>query len=188
MIKRFGAVLIVALIGMVGIGRVGHGTFAQEATSDLAGHPLIGTWMAMTPFGASPETFSADGSVVAGPPIIEAGPDGVLFLGVGIGTWESTGERSGHATFVQALGGADGTYTGTLTIDAHLAVSDDGQTFIDNDPETTLTFRDAQNNVTQVITPYKGGDGSIPPVTANRMAPGEPGLPPATPAAATPSS
>ena len=75
------------------------------------------------------------------------------------------------------------------TIDAHLAVSDDGQTFIDNDPETTLTFRaDAQNNVTQVITPYKGGDGSIPPVTANRMAPGKPGLPPATPAAATPSS
>src|SRR5687768_1964759 len=73
----------------------GHTAAAQEAATDLAGHPLVGTWMAMTPFGASPETLSADGSFVAGPPIIGPGADGgVTYLGPAIGVWESTGERT----------------------------------------------------------------------------------------------
>lgn len=164
-----------------------HGGFAQDETNDLTGHPLVGTWMAMTPVGASPETLSADGSFVAGPPIIEPGGDGGLFLGPGIGVWESTGHRSGHAPFVQALGDATGTYTSTLTIDAHLTVSDDGHSFVDDSPETTLTFRDASNAMVQVIRPYQAGDGSIPPVTANRMSVSEPGFPepPFTPATPT---
>ena len=180
--------VMIALVSAVVVGRAAIGTSAQDETASLAGHPLVGTWMAMTPFGASPETFAADGSFSAGPPIIEPGSNGgVLYLGPAIGVWKSTGERTGSATFVQALGDASGAYTGTLTIDANLAVSEDGQSFVDNFPETTLTFRDAGNNVLQVIHPWAAGS-TTPPVTGQRMAVGDPGLPPATPAAATPAA
>ncbi len=178
--------MLVAMAGVVGIGRSVLGTSAQEA-DDLAGHPLVGTWMAMAPSGASPETFSADGSFVAGPPIIVPGDGSPSYLGPAIGVWESTGPRSGHATFVQALGDAAGAYTGTLTIDAHLEVSEDGQAFVDDSPETTVTIRDAGNAVVLVIHPYEAGANGAAPVTAIRMAPGEPGFPPAA-ADATPSA
>jgi len=188
-VTTFALIAGLALVGVLSSGLAHRGTAAQDATpTPLAGHPLVGTWLAITPFGASPETFAADGSFVAGPPIIEAGDQGVTFLGPGIGVWESTGPRSGHATFVQALADATGAYTGTLTIDAHLDVGDDGQSFVDNSPETALTFRDAANNVVQVITPYQGGAGTVPPVTAVRMAVGAPGFPAGTPAAGTPTT
>jgi hypothetical protein len=162
---------------------------AQDATPEsLAGHPLVGTWLAITAFGASPETFAADGSVVAGPPSIEPGERGVTYFGPAIGVWESTGPRSGRFTFVQALADATGVYAGTLTIDGHLDVSADGQSFVDDSPETTLTFRDAANAVLRVITPYQAGDGSVPPVTGIRMGVGAPGFPAGTPDTATPAS
>ena len=179
------ALIAVALLGVIA-GRTVPGTSAQDEAASLEGHPLVGTWMAMTPFGASPETFHTDGSFVAGPPIVEPGENGPRFLGPGIGTWESTGPNSGHATFVQALGDETGAYTGTLTIDAHLEVSEDGQSFTDDSVETTKTIRDAGSNVVQVIQPYAAGDGAIPPVTANRMSPGNAGLPEPTGDAATP--
>jgi hypothetical protein len=180
---------VLALVGAFVAGRPMLDTAAQDATAEsLAGHPLVGTWLAITPFGASPETFSADGSFVAGPPIAEPGADGVQFLGPAIGVWESTGPRSGRATFVQALAGATGAYTGTLTIDAHLDVSEDGQSFVDDSPETTITIRDTAHAVVQVIKPYEAGDGSVPPVTAIRMAVGAPGFPAGTPGTATPTT
>lgn len=49
----------------------GHTAAARQDAGSMAGHPLVGTWLAITPFGASLETLSADGSFVAGPPIIE---------------------------------------------------------------------------------------------------------------------
>jgi hypothetical protein len=179
-------VVIIAFMGLVGVGRDGFGTSAQEETDALAGHPLVGTWLAMAPGGASPETFAADGSFIASPPILEAGSEGVIFLSPLLGVWESTGERSGHFTAVQALSDATGAYTGSLTIDGYLDVSADGQSFIDDGPETTLTFRDAANTVVAVIKRYEAGDGSVPPVTAVRMAVDAPGFPAGTTAAATP--
>jgi hypothetical protein len=169
--------------GGLGLALATHGrsAVAQDASAaPMAGHPLVGTWMAMTPFGASPETLSADGSFVAGPPIIEPAADGgVQYLGPAIGVWESTGDRTGSFTFVQALGDATGAYTGTLTIDGHLEASEDGQSFVDDSPETTITIRDTANAVLQVIHPYEPGS-STPPVTAIRMAVGQPGFPEST--------
>ena len=86
--------MLVAVAGVVGVGQRALDTSAQE-DGDLSGHPLVGTWMAMAPDGASPETFSADGSFVAGPPIIVPGESAPSFLGPAIGVWESTGPRSG---------------------------------------------------------------------------------------------
>ena len=179
--------VVMALGGLVGIGRGSLGSSAQEADT-LAGHPLVGTWLAMVPSGASPETFAADGSFIASPPIIEPWPEGVTLLSPLLGTWESTGERSGRFTAVQALSDPDGTYTGSLTIDGHLEVSEDGQSFVDDSPQTTLTFRDAANAVVAVINPYQDSDASIPPVTGIRMSVGAPGFPEAPDAAATPAA
>jgi hypothetical protein len=69
----------------------------------------------------------------------------VTFLSPLLGVWESIGECSGNFTAVPALPDATGTYIGSLTIDGYLDVSDDGQSFIDDVPEMTLTFRDAAN-------------------------------------------
>jgi hypothetical protein len=69
----------------------------------------------------------------------------VTFLSPLLGVWESTGECSGNFTAVPALPDTTGTYIGSLTIDGYLDVSDDGQSFIDDVPEMTLTFRDAAN-------------------------------------------
>ncbi len=182
------------LIGMslaltlAGIGAASHlsaATAAQDATpASLAGHPLVGSWVAMTPFGASAETFAADGSFVAGYPVVEQGPMGAAYYSAGVGVWESTGPQSGRFTAVQAITDVNGTSLGTLTIDGHLDVSDDGQRFVDDSPETTLTFRDASGIVVAAITPFQG-DGPIVPVTGTRMAVGAPGIPEAA-ANATP--
>jgi hypothetical protein len=179
--------VIVVVVGLAALGRGSLRTSAQEV-DELAGHPLVGTWLAMVPAGASPETFFADGTFVASPPIIEPRPEGVTFLSPLIGTWESTGERSGRFTAVQALSDATGAYTGTLTIDGHLEVSEDGQSFVDDSPETTLTVRDAANAVVAVINPYQDGGGSIAPVTGIRMGVGSPGFPEAAAAPATPAT
>jgi hypothetical protein len=154
----------------------------------LAEHPLVGSWVATTPFGASAETFAADGSFVAGYPATESGPLGVAFLSSGVGVWESTGPRSGHFTSVQAITDAAGASLGTLTIDGYLDVSDDGQTFIDDAPETTLTYRDTAGSIVQAITPFATGGGDIQPVRGYRMAVGAPGIPAATPETGTPTA
>jgi hypothetical protein len=78
---------------------------------------------------------------------------------------------------------ASGTFIGTITIDGHPRVSDDGQSIIDDAPETTVTVRDAANTIVNVIT---GAGG--PPATGVRMGVGSPGFPPATPTAATPAA
>ncbi len=55
--------LVVALVGSAILGRSTRGTSAQDGADALAGHPLVGSWVAVTPFGAAAETFAADGSV-----------------------------------------------------------------------------------------------------------------------------
>lgn len=176
---------VLTMLGLGGIGTSRLSTAAQDATAtSLAVHPLVGSWVAMTPFGASAETFSADGSFVAGYPTVEQGPMGAAYYSTGVGVWESTGPQSGRFTAVQAITDAEGTSLGTLTIDGHLDVSDDGQHFVDDDPETTLTFRDANGALVAAITPFQG-DTPGAPVTGTRMAIGAPGIP-ETDSAATP--
>jgi hypothetical protein len=183
-----GGSLTVALTALIGVSHFTLPSSAQDATpASLAEHPLVGSWVAMTPFGASAETFSADGSFIAGYPVIEQGPMGPASYSAGIGVWESTGPRSGHFTSVQAITDETGASLGTLTIDGHLDVSEDGQHFIDDDPQTTLTYRDADGAVTAAISPFQGG-GEVTPVTGTRMSVGESGISAAMSEASTPTS
>jgi hypothetical protein len=165
---------------------LGHltGATAQDATpSAMATHPIVGAWMVTTPIGPSLAVFSADGTNIQGVPTAQAGPQGVTFTGAQVGTWEPTGPRSIHFTGVQLHTDANGTFTGTVTIDGHPRVSDDGQSFIDDAPETTVTVRDAANNIVAVIP-----GPPAPPATGVRMGVGSPGFPVGMPAASTPTT
>ena len=180
-----------ALAGL-GAGSLGAtlalaGRPAAAQGTDLAGHPLAGAWLAMAnpplpglPF-AVPSFFNADGTVVLLCPPVAAGPQGPQFQAAVGGTWEADGDRRGHFTAVQALAAADGAYLGTVTIDGHPEVSEDGQGFVDADPRSTVTIRDAAGAVVQQVPAITDR-----PVTARRMAPGRPGFPAGTPAAGTP--
>jgi hypothetical protein len=149
----------------------------------MANHPIIGVWMVAAPLGPALAVFSADGTNIQGVPTAQAGPQGVTFTGAQVGTWEPDGDRRVHFTSVQLHTDANGTFTGSVTIDGHPRVSDDGQSFIDDAPETTVTVRDAANAIVAVIP-----GPPAPPATGVRMGVGAPGFPEGMPAAGTPTS
>lgn len=183
--------IVVALTGSIFVGRASLDSEASEAPpADLAGHPLLGNWLAMAnplvpgdPPVPTPSIFAADGSVVLAFAVSQAGPQGVTFQSAALGTWEPDGERTGHFTAVQVLSDANGAFLGTVTIDGHPTVSEDGQSFVDDAPETTVTIRDPAGAVMTVIP----GDSS-PPVRGSRMGVGSPGFPAGTPSAGTPTT
>jgi hypothetical protein len=164
------------------------GASAQAAATDLANHPLAGTWLAMAnpplpedPQIAVPSYYGADGSVLLMFPLSALGPQGVVFGAAGVGTWEADGEQRGHFTAVRVMSDANGTFTGTTTIDGYPEVSQDGQTFIDDGSKAIITIRDPAGAIVQQFP----GAGARP-VTAMRMGPSIPGFPEATPEAGTP--
>jgi hypothetical protein len=161
---------------------------AQDAAADLANHPMVGSWLVAGRRGPSMTIYGPDGSFSDSGLVTEAGPNGVALLSSAVGRWESTSERGIRFTAVQVQADANGTYLGSITIDGHPTASEDGQTFSDADPETTLTFRDAAHNVVQVVAPYEADDGSVLPRTGVRIGVGAPGFPEGTPTTATPAS
>ena len=170
--------------GGIGVALAAPGRIAaaQDAQSDaMANHPMVGAWMASTPSGLAPGIFSPDGTVVVIVPATANSPLGTTFVSTNVGTWEPVSERGIHFTTVQLHSDANGTYVGSITVDGHPVVSEDGQSLVDDSPETGPTIRDAQGNVLDVL---RGG----PPVTGVRMGVGAPGFPEGTPAAGTPAT
>ena len=160
----------------------GHSAGAQDAASQMAAHPIVGVWMVNTPrFGLAPSIFFPDGTVVVARPATQAGPQGVAFVSSEVGTWEPVSARGVHFTSVGLRSDANGTYTGSVTIDGHPTVSEDGQTFVDDSPDSGPTIRDAAGTV--VAAPR-----GQPPVTGIRMGVGSPGFPEGTPTAGTPTA
>ena len=156
-----------------------HPAAAQEAATDLAKHPLAGTWLAManppladSPQVAVPSLFGADGTVLLMFPLTQLGPQGTQFNAAMVGTWQADGERRGHFTAVQVLSDADGTFLGSVTIDGFPLVSEDGKTFVDDGSKVVVTVRDAAGAILQEL-PGAGGR----PVTAIRMGAGAHGFP-----------
>jgi hypothetical protein len=150
---------------------VGHTSLAQEATPPaLAGHPLVGTWAVMTTGGLVPQTHGSDGSFIAAFPPSYVDPalgqtyQKGVHRGSGLGRWESTGERSGRFTFLQALADSRGDSAGTFQLAADVEVSEDGQTWTATGPGVHIVVRDATNTVTlDQVVPID------PPMTATRM-------------------
>ncbi len=158
----------------LGLGHLNRAA-AQDATPDaMANHPIVGAWMVTTPAGPAMAVFFADGTNIQGLPATMPGPRGVTYVSTQVGRWEPIDERGVHFTGVQFHTDANGTLVGTVTIDGHPTVSEDGQTLLDDNPESGPTIRDAVGNVIDVP---RGG----PPATGVRMGVGDPGLPGATP-------
>jgi hypothetical protein len=173
-----------ALTGL-GAGSLGLALAAtrQAAAQDgspasYAEHPNVGVWMIESPIGRAIAVYSADGSIVTAPAASQAGPQGVMYSSAQVGTWEPTGERGTHLTAVQLLSDGSGAYTGSVTVDAFQEVSDNGQTF-ESGEGSSITIRDANDNILQVITDAQ-------PAVGTRMGVGAPGLPEGTPTVGTP--
>jgi hypothetical protein len=161
---------------------------AQDSTPDeVANHPMVGAWLVAGPRGPSMTIVHPNGTWMDAGLAAAPGPNGTTFNSTTIGTWEPYGERGIHFTAVLSQTDAAGVFVGSLTIDGHPTASEDGLTFSDNDPETTLTIRDAKHNVVQVIADWKD-DPTLPPRTGVRMGVGAPGFPEGTPTMATPAS
>lgn len=181
-----------AAAAALGVGALGNLRSAEAQGANLADHPLAGTWLAIAnpprpdaPQFPAPSLFAADGTVLLVFPATQAGPQGVVFNAPVMGTWDSDGERRGHFTAVQLLTDASGAFLGSITIDGFPEVSEDGQTFIDDNSRATITFRDAAGAIIDQIVPTGSPTGR--PVTAVRMAVGAPGFPEGrSPSASTP--
>jgi hypothetical protein len=164
---------------------------AQDATTEMASHPLVGTWMG----GGSPNDvglahFAADGSFAVQGSVIATGPDGALiYSDPAMGVWEPVSARGAHLTFTWASRDATGAVTGYTTVDGYPVASEDGLSLVDDGTKVVITLLDPAGAVTQVIN-------TIPPVISVRVTPGKPGYeevlallaarPAATPEAGTP--
>ncbi len=158
------------------LGTGGRPASAQDAT---ASHPIVGVWNVMAPGERSVANFQADGSVTFAAPANYVDPAlGVVFQGSSIGTWEPTGERSIHGTWITMLSDSNGTFLGTATIDGYPEVSADGRSLTDDQSRVMITIRDAAGVVVQEIA-----TAGAPPVIGNRIEVGRPNFPAATPVA-----
>ncbi len=125
--RRIIAVLVIAAMGFVGASHAGLGAAAQDATpAALAAHPFVGTWRwdndPTDPADDSYGIFSADGSYLE-----VTKPTNV---GVGVGTWIPTGERTADAlTIFQDTDPSEAFAPGTATFLLSLTVDEAGQTF-----------------------------------------------------------
>jgi hypothetical protein len=131
-------------------------------------HPIVGAWLAYAPGGPSVAVFTSDGFVLMGNPVSTAGPEGVAMAGTEIGTWERVDDRTAHFTATQLLSD-EGRFTGSLTFEGFPAISEDGRTLLDDNTRGSVTVRDAEGNVVDVI---RGG----PPITGVRMTPADDGF------------
>jgi hypothetical protein len=175
---RFAAPFFVAAV-VVSAAVASAGAISAQETGSLADHPGTGAWMVATPIGPALAVFAADGTVVQGVPATQAGPQGVTFVSAQVGMWEPVDDRTIHFTAPYLLSDANGAFTGTVTVDAHHTVSEDGQTLISDPEHSTITIRDAQNNVIDVI---EGG----PPAIGTRMTVGDAGFTEMTAPASSP--
>jgi hypothetical protein len=172
-----------ALAGL-GAGSLGLalGTRSAGAAPALstAVHPLTGVWLAMAnparaedPKFPVPSVFAADGTVVLNWVPAEIGMDGQLqFLGSYGGIWEPYEEHTGHFTAVQSMADPTGKFVGTVTVDGHPHVSEDGLTFVDDGSLNTVTICDAAGAVVSVVPPGTPER----PITGTKMRVGNPGF------------
>jgi hypothetical protein len=157
---------------------------AQDASPDLANHPVVGAWRAITPGGPSLVLFHPDGSALFIIPANFADPQlGVVSQTAEVAVWEPTGERSIHYTSSWLRSDATGTFLGFSTVEGYPNVSEDGQTLNDDLSQVKITNRDADGVIVEEISP-----AGAPPVVAYRMTVGSPGFPEATSEAGTPTT
>jgi hypothetical protein len=168
---------------------------AQDASADMANHPLVGIWLAgRAPNDIAVTHWGPDGSMTTNLATVAVGPDGkITYSDPPMGSWVPTGDRQIHFIFTTRTYDATGALTGYFTVEGNPVASEDGMEFWDDALKATVTIRDPNGVVVQSI-----GDGSVPPIGGVRLIPGKSGYdemlaflaahPAATPPAGTPTS
>jgi len=151
-----------------------------QTSMSTADHPLMGMWLAMansanrdsSPIPA-PSLFAAHGSVILSFVPADIRMDGaLLFSRSALGVWEPFDEQTGHFTAVQTLADSIGKLIGSVTIDGHPKVSEDGTTWSDDGSLVMVTIRDVGGQVVNVVPPGIPGK----PVTGIKMRVGNAGF------------
>lgn len=174
--------------GGLGVALSTRRAAAQDATAEMANHPLVGIWLA----GANVNELglvhlAADGSSTFQGGSIATGPDDALtFSGSAMGVWEPVSERGIHITFTWQNRDATGAVTSTVTVNGYPVANEDGRSFWDEGTQAVVTVRDPTGAVIEEIN-------GVPRVAGVRVTPGKPGYEEAlamlaSPAAATPES
>jgi hypothetical protein len=170
---------------------------AQDASVDIATHPIVGAWLAgRAPNDIGVTLWSADGTMTNNTgPAIGTGADGALvYSDPTIGSWVPVSDRGIHFIFTHRMYDPAGKLVGYGTVEGYPVVSDDGASFWDDGTQVTVTIRDANAAVLQVMGPgmTDAGIGGV------RLIPGKSGYDemlamlasrtPASPEAGTPTS
>ena len=110
---------------------------AQDARSEMAKHPIVGSWrVSLAGAGAMDQegalnTFTADGTVLASVKPVSPAPPGAsfgqIFASLMHGNWTVVGPNQVALTIVRLQTDESGNYLGTVTVPAVLDVSSDGQ-------------------------------------------------------------
>jgi hypothetical protein len=121
---------------------------AQDARSEMAKHPIVGSWwVSLASTGAMDQeslastgamdqesvldTFTADGTVLASVKPVSPAPPGAAFgqtfASLMHGTWTVAGPNQVALTLVRLQTDESGNYLGTVTVPAVGEVSSDGQ-------------------------------------------------------------
>lgn len=167
-----------SMLAALGIGGLGLALASQvtgakrpSASQELGDHPIVGSWLVMVAPPPTPDimvpvtsVFFPDGTHISSFLAVEAGPMGPRHRGLAIGVWEVVDERTVHQTVIQTLTTPDGTFAGTVTISGFPQVSDDGLTFVDDNPDALTVVRDATHAIVREIP-----GGSPKPVLGYRI-------------------
>ena len=117
----FSAFVTVTLL-MLAITTIHPGASAQDATPGAAAtHPFVGAWIVDTDV-TDDANFPALAVATADGTYIESHPD----VGVGVGSWEATGERTVNLTIVFRAPSETGTPIGLVTAHASIEIADGG--------------------------------------------------------------
>ena len=117
----FSAFVTVTLL-MLAITTVHPGASAQDATPGAAAtHPFVGAWIVDTDT-TDATNFPALAVTTADGTYLESHPD----VGVGVGSWEATGERTVRLTIVFRAPSETGTPVGLVTAHATVDITADG--------------------------------------------------------------
>jgi hypothetical protein len=147
--KKYATVITAVAILIAGVSLWGFaGTDEQPVKSDQKGEKglapsaarsFVGTWMVTVPKTARPKgganliSLFADGTVITAQeaPLVpehEKSPFKLLYRSAGHGAWTSTDTGTAKVTFVYMLNDEQGRSFGTVTVNANMKVSEDGQT------------------------------------------------------------
>jgi hypothetical protein len=149
-------------------------TSAQNASSDMANHPMVGTWLGgRAPNDLGVTHISPDGNMLLNSsPTVSVGPNGALvYNDPNMGSWVPVSERGIRFFFTWRSYDAAGAFIGYGSVEGYPVASEDGMTFWDDGTQVVVTNRDVNGVVTEVMGPGLEGAG----IGGVRLIPGKSG-------------